>query len=533
MILKPEEPSRYGKWLNLPLDKVLEYYDKIDQIPNEAVRRHNQRVLALHDVFYLLVRICGRKDMIHPWLYDRAREVQKSPDGHLDLWARDHYKSTIITFGMTIQDVLANPEETVLILSHTMKIAQMFLRQIMTEFENNTALVSLFPNVLWQTRERPKEVKWSEQDGITLKRRTNPKEPTIRASGLVDGMPTATHFGLLVYDDTVVPASVSTPEMIQKTTSMFNLSDNLGSQGKTRKRVIGTRYHLFDTYQDTIERGLFVVRKHPATSDGSDDCSKSVLLPPEVLAKKKLTQAQNFYAQMLLEPRADSISGFKREHLQFWPAIHHRNLNKIILVDPSSGKHREKNKGDYTAMWCLGKGQDAKKYAIDMVRDRLTLYERIDILFQMVEDYRPLWVFYEETGSDSDIQAIKKEQERRNFRFNLFPLPVRGVKKKERILRLQPTFAAGDIFLPHRIIQVDHEGKSVDMLKEFIEQEYIPYPSVAHDDAIDCLSQMEDEEVIKRWPVPVSGITPAPGSALSRYKSAHRKISRERSWMAG
>ena len=46
------------------------------------------RDLCQNDLFYLLVRVCQRKDMLHPWIYARTREVEESPDGHLDLWAR-------------------------------------------------------------------------------------------------------------------------------------------------------------------------------------------------------------------------------------------------------------------------------------------------------------------------------------------------------------------------------------------------------------------------------------------------------------
>lgn len=536
MQIQQPESSRYGKHLDLPLEAVLKFYESIDNIANEKTRRDNQRRLVLTDVFYLLTHKCGRKDMIHPWIYDRCREVQKQPNECLDLWARDHYKSTIITFGMTIQEVLNNPEITILILSHIKPIAQKFLKQIMTEFERNSELKSLFPHILWANRKERKAaidgtVKWSEDDGIVVKRSSNPMVPTIMASGLTDGMPTATHFNLLVYDDVVVPASVTTPEQRQKTTEMFDLSDNLGSQGKTWKRVIGTRYHLFDTYASMIKRGLFTVRLHPATSDGSDDPGKAVLLTPEALAKKKLAQGNNFNAQMLLNPKKDSKAGFKDTDLRYWPAVRYNNLNRAVFVDPSSGRHREKNKGDFTGMVAAGKGADEKKYILDIVRDRLDLPGRINTLFQLVHDYKIRMVFYEETGYAADVEAIKMEQARRNYHFTIIPLGVKGVKKTERILRLQTPFQNGDIFLPERAIRLNHENVMTDFVREFVEEEYIPYPQVTHDDVLDAMSQMEHPEVIKRWIAPLP--QQAENPILTRAKQMQRQKNKSDSWMAG
>ena len=92
------------------------------------------RMLCCADLFYLLANVCGRKDMLHPWLYARVREVEGAPNEHLDLWAREHAKSSTITFGLTMQDILKNPEVTFGIFSHTRPIAKAFLRQIMREY---------------------------------------------------------------------------------------------------------------------------------------------------------------------------------------------------------------------------------------------------------------------------------------------------------------------------------------------------------------------------------------------------------------
>ena len=79
------------------------------------------------DLFFLLVYLLKRKDADSDWALERCREVQASPNGHLDLWARGHYKSTIITFALSIQDILNDPEITIGLFSHTRPIAKAFL----------------------------------------------------------------------------------------------------------------------------------------------------------------------------------------------------------------------------------------------------------------------------------------------------------------------------------------------------------------------------------------------------------------------
>ena len=104
------------------------------------------RELSRGDLYFLLKYVCksasylfdGASEKKLNWLYDRCVEVQNAPDGHLDLWFREAGKSTIITFGKTIQDIINDPEVTVGIFSHTRPIAKGFLRQIKRELENKS-----------------------------------------------------------------------------------------------------------------------------------------------------------------------------------------------------------------------------------------------------------------------------------------------------------------------------------------------------------------------------------------------------------
>lgn len=190
--------------------------------------------------------------MWKPWILDRCREVQENPDSHLDLWSREHYKSTIITYGKTIQDLLIDSNRTIGIFSHNRPIAKAFLRQIKREFESNTLLKQAFPDVLWKNPQQDAP-KWSEDEGIILKRSANPKEASVEAWGLVDGQPVSKHFWGLVYDDVVVQGSVTTPEMLQKTVEAVELSYSLGSDDGVR-RAVGTRYHYNDAYRTMMDQ---------------------------------------------------------------------------------------------------------------------------------------------------------------------------------------------------------------------------------------------------------------------------------------
>lgn len=500
-------PPPWPFWAGMSMNDALSFYE--DAITRAAdsggqekvnyMRRH----LAENDLFYLMVFILQRKDMLHPWIYARCRDFQKEPNGHIDLWAREHYKSTIITFGGLIFEIIRNPEVTIGIFSQDKPTAKAFLRQIKYEFETREAFLELWPDIFWENPQR-QSPKWSEDEGLVVKRKSNPKEATLEAHGLVDGMPTGRHFILRNYDDVVVPKSVNTPEQIIKTTTAWELSDNLGTEGGV-ERYIGTRYHLFDTYAEMIKRGVVKVRKFPATHDGTET-GRPVLMSEETIRhKRKLQGPYTFGSQMLLNPLADSAMGFKqpwlRDHLaevRYDQAI--SSLARIIVVDPSSGKSRDAgtkknpNGNDYTSMWVLGLSADEHWYVLEFFRDRLSLTQRTAALFALHRRWRPQKVGYEEYGMQADIEHIEYVQEKEVYRFPIIPLGGQ-MSKPNRIRRLVPYFENGLVHLPPSMTYKDHAGMVFDMVRVFEEEEFIPFPVLAHDDMLDSLSRFIDEEM--------------------------------------
>lgn len=454
------------------------------------------RDLCLNDLFYLLVRACKREDMLHPWIYARTREVEANPNGHLDLWAREHYKSTIITFGLTIQTILKDPNVTVGIFSHTRPIAKAFLRQIMRELENNTILQAAFPDIFWKNlKDAPK---WSEDEGIIVKRQTNPNEATVEAWGVVDGQPTSKHFKVLLYDDVVVKDSVTNPEMMDKTMSQLEMSYNLGSVGGTR-RFVGTRWHFNDAYKTLMDRGTAKLRFHPGKEGGEED-GKSVYWPDEVHFEKRRDMGPYSYAsQILLNPRADALQGFKREWLRQYTSItpgQSNRMTKYLLVDAASAK---KKGSDFTAMWVVGLGADQNYYALDMLRDRLSLTERADRLFMLHRKWKPRFVRYEKYGMMADIEHVKQRQEQENYRFDITEVAGQ-TKKEDRIGRLIPIFEQGRFYLPKSLHITDYQKQTIDLVRSFIEEEYAAFPVGLHDDMLDSLSRIAEPDLRLTWP---------------------------------
>ena len=159
---------------------------------SEQEKLNTWRTLAKNDLFFLLVYVLGVSFANNQWVLDRCREYQADPYGHLDLWARGHYKSTIITFAGTIFEIINDPEITIGIFSHKLPIARAFVIQIKNALENNELLKALFPEIFYKDPKK-ESPKWTE-DKICVKRSTSRKEMTVEACGVVEGQPTGMHF---------------------------------------------------------------------------------------------------------------------------------------------------------------------------------------------------------------------------------------------------------------------------------------------------------------------------------------------------
>ncbi|MCP5087924.1 MAG: hypothetical protein GY952_14115 [Rhodobacteraceae bacterium] len=460
--MQPLHGARYARAGSQQLQEIIQrdlvtwdYYETIEfyRIFLAAdPKPEDYALLACNDRYFLFTIMLGRRDGFHPWLFDRCREVELDPDGYLDLWARFHYKSSLITFAGAIQEIMRDPEIRIAIFSATKAVADGFLSQIKEEFEGNESLKLAFPDVLYWTPENEAS-RWSMKTGIVVKRKSNPKEATVSAHGLVKALPTGSHFPLIIFDDMITEDEVTNPEIIQKITTRWELADNLGTETGFRKWHIGTRYHLADTYGQIIEREAVKPRIYAATHNGKRD-GKPVFLTQKRWEEVKVAQKSVLSAQMLQNPAADNEATFDLRNFRRY-MLRPTYMNVYIMGDPSKGRNAS---SDRTAIAVVGIDVNENKYLLDGFRHRMNQeqsWENLHILYKKWADapgVNYIKVGWEQYGLTRDTEYFTRQMKKKKYRYfdivELNWVKEGNQSKKDRVERLQPDIDNFDFFFP-------------------------------------------------------------------------------------
>jgi phage terminase large subunit-like protein len=475
--------------------------------------------------FVLNFPLGGKGRGVSPFLVARCYEIQDKHDKTLDLWAREHWKSSLITKALTIWTMIKNPEATQGIFCHTRAIAKSFLNEIKIEMEQNELLHTCWPHIFY---ENPKKeaAQWSLENGLYVKRRVNVKEAAVEANGLVDGLPTGKHYSHRIYDDPINDKNVTTPAQMKKAWDAYQSSVHLGQRGG-QFRVVGTRYSSGDIYEHMMKDDGLTVRLYPSEVDSKGKAQfggiPTFLTREELDAKAKILDEFNYSSQMLQDPTAKSEQKFRAEWLRHYKNL--PNLNYYLLVDPS-GKKGKKN--DYTVMAVVGVDSLRNYFLVDMVRDKLKLSEKWDKLKMLVEKWNiETEIGYESYGMQADIDYYNERMEAEGFYLNILPLGG-SVPKTERIKKLVPLFSKGRFFIPYTLTYIDVDEQYHDLISEFIAEEYTKFPFSANDDMLDCMARITDGKMMVTFPSGGGKIS----SGQNRFNPLSSEGDDNNSWMA-
>lgn len=450
------------------------------------------------DLFFFSYFVLNLFPLNHPWVLDRVYEVQDAHDGYLDLWSRGHYKSTIKTFCLPMWKIIRNPEARILFFSHTKAMAGVFQLRCKTEMEENRLLKTTWPHIFWANTD--KSPTWNNRSGLQVQRMGNYIEPTISSWGLVERLPTGFHGTDLIYDDVVTGDTVSTNEQIEKAWDGYRNSLNLVADEYTLT-VQGTYYHYDDPYVRMIREKMLHVREYPGTKDGTET-GKPVYWTSSMIAKKRREMGEYIFScQVLLRPIPKEQQKFKDEWLT---NCYFKKLPKIfkcyMIVDPSSGRRKDKSDPDSTVMIIIGVDISNHRWLMYGIRDKLTMRQKWFKLRDITLRFRPYMIGYEKYGMQADRIYIEEMAEREGV---LLPdiVDLGGViPKRDRILNnLVPLFESSEFHIPESLMYEKISGERVDFIDEF-RSEYLHWPQTAHDDILDAMARQNDEELDIRPP---------------------------------
>lgn len=497
-MFNPQEARKYILDKYPPVKQEIEDWKKLS---NDAGKLELERLICAQRIqrdFKLLVWCLGYKDLgkFHEREIDELGKVRKIPEittRRLYLWSRGFFKTSIITISHSIYLIINNCDVRILLVSYTIDVAKKIISELKSHFVSNESFRYFFREFCpVQNKEGKIEFGTSEMF-ITPARKKVYKEPTVMVAGVGTNL-TTLHFDYHKIDDLVTMESVTNDTQINSSKEYYaSLRQLFDRPTKPCEDIIGTTYHFNDLYADIKKSPEFIKSIIPARNEEG-------LFFPERFDNEGLNKILNdplvgpwaFNAQYLLNPIDPAKAKFKSEWLKEYETLP-EGLAEYILIDPAS---TQKKKSDFTVIERWGIDANNNHYLLEGIRDKLTVFQRIDKIVEIARRCKRLQALKYEVlgGRHGDLETLKKR-----FMDEQLPIIPQETKsttssKADRIeQRLVGQFYAGKIYLPKTCFyHSEHDGKTYDFIQDY-KLEYLQFPFSEHDDCLDCHSQMFEE----------------------------------------
>lgn len=441
---------------------------------------------------------------IHYRIADKLQLLKKEC---LLLIPRGHLKSTLVTQGWVIQQLLLRPDLRVLIASADKDKAEAFLGAIKEHYTSNPKFISRFGNLMDKKN-------WTQTSIDLLGKKAGSKEASITIASVGTDM-TSQHYDLIILDD-LVNRKLSTSE--EQRAKVFNFYmdcvDLLEPDG--RLIVVGTRWHFGDLYSRLLadyHRGIthfdFVIDEaalhnpkymRKQYKDMLNDPNTTTLFPEKFgieeikyIYNKKCTKPggeYEFSCQQMNYPVSDSRAAFKYEDIVFVKTLP-GSITVYQCVDPA-GSDDVKKDNDDTAIATIGIDTNGDIYNIDMFSQQVTPSG----VFNKMYEYFLRYPIVRKIGLEKNFNASNKLYIMEKFPDmykKLINYRTPGIKdiKKKKMLSLSPYVANGKF----KVLEHD-DGEE---FAEFIGHKIYPgqlklltqmidFGSTEHDDALDAQS---------------------------------------------
>lgn len=465
----------------------------------------------------------------------RDAAMSKVPTKVLRVAPRSHSKSTLIS-NIGIIWLICYSEDVGkyfwILLGDTERTAMVQLNTVKNAFEDNERLKADFGDLTTKT--------WNSLEIIAGTPGHLVKVMAAGTGGALRGIRFLAHRPNLICDDLESESNVSTPEQIQKTLLWFDQNlGNIGSPKDSCQIIIGTVLHyqsllatLANTrpewdakmykalvhYPDNMDLWDKWAKIYHSRDEGNNameatriagekaqqfyednkaamDQGADVLWPERMplyeIMRQRTTNPYSFSTELQNEPIDTETQVFKNYTTYDPLEINIDDLEIIGGIDPSL---KETKRSDPSAILTIGKSKTGLYYVLDVDCKKRAPDQIINDLFTKCRAFKYKWVSIEAVQFQ---QFFAEEVKKRSAIAGLY-LSVKEykstVKKEMRISSIEPLVTNGYIrFTASQLV-----GELGDQLRY--------YPKVKHDDILDCISQIIEQDRKKSGRASISSI---------------------------
>lgn len=418
-------------------------------------------------------------------------EGEQPKDFKMCLLPRGSFKSSIVTVGYSVKSIIINPDIRILLANENFSNAKRFASEVRNHFEGNEFLRLVYGDFVGRRD-------WREDYFTVSRRRANFKEPTLSCAG-IDVVKVGMHYDLIIADDLVSQANITTRDQMEKVIDFYRLALSLLEPGG-KMIVIGTRWHFNDLYNHIITNEGHRFNKFVRAAYKADG---SLWFPSRLSEKfldeqRKSQGSYHFACQYLNNPIDDDNAVFTKKNIRYYDiaqglyrpdidlsGIEEENrpkpygladMNLYIHIDPAVS---ELARGDFSGLVVTAIDPNDFIYVLEAAKKKLKVFDLIDEIFRLFEKYEKYnvqQVLLETQVFQVTLKYFLMDKMSRERKY----LPLHEVthswqkSKTMRISGLQPRFEFGTIFL----------GKDMADL----EDELLRFPVGQHDDILDALS---------------------------------------------
>lgn len=411
----------------------------------------------------------------------------ESFDKKLVMIPRGMFKTTIANIGRSLQKLIQDQSNRIIIACNTDRIAESRLRIIKGHIERNQLFRWLYPEIM------PSREKWTSHE-ILIERKGDFADPSIAIVGVGSAL-AGRHCTTFIKDDIVDDKNTNTPELIQATiewdASTIPIFD-VPESGEAEEVVIGTPWTNQDVYAvKKMDPDYAVYVRHALENEkGEPDYATGKPIFPDRFPRERLEKIRArisnddlFFCQYMCDPHGGGSADFKREYIHYYDQAP-GELEISITLDPGGLKNMETS--DFSAFAVVGVDVRNDWYVLETVRRRMNPREIIEEMFRLYDVYKPHTIGIEMVAWQRSLHYFAIEEMRKTGKF----LPIRELRtdtrisKPMRIRGLIPRFSAGTLFIKKEMKDLEDEI----------------FQRVRNDDLIDALA----------YQLQVANIAPAP-----------------------